>query len=94
MLKSKKRPAEVCDVLLKESGGPFQSGSLSSEPRDTKQILNRQAMLREKKKNSESNKSISMLDETILTQCNPHTLVRTVTITDTSYIAFAYTEKH
>ena len=40
----------MCDVLLKESGGPFQSGSLSSEPRDTKQILNRQAMLREKKK--------------------------------------------
>ena len=45
LLRTKKRPAEVYDVLLKESGGPFQSRSLSSEPRDTKQILNRQAML-------------------------------------------------
>ena len=71
------------DILLKESGGPFQSRSLSSESRDTKKILNRQAMLLEKEKtNSECYKSINMLDEIILAQRNPHNLVRTVTITD------------
>ena len=44
LLRNKKRPAEVYHILLKESG-PFQSRFLSSEPRDTKEILNRHAML-------------------------------------------------
>ena len=84
LLKSKKKKtAVVYDILLKESGGPFQPRSLSSESRDTKKILNRQAMLLEKEKtNSECYKSINMLDEIILAQRNPHNLVRTVTITD------------
>ena len=90
LLRSKKRSAEVYDILLKESRGLFQSRRLSSEPRDTKQILNRQAMLQEKeKKNSECYKSIDMLDEIILVPRNPHNLVRAVTITYNSYIAFA-----
>ena len=94
LLRSKKRPAEVYDILLKESGGRFQSRSLPSDPQDTKQILNRQVMLQEKeKKNSECKNSTNMLEENILPQRNPHNLVRTVTINDNSYIAFAYTRK-
>lgn len=47
-------------------------------------------MLQEKeKKNSEYYKSIDMLDEIILVPRNPHNLVRAVTITYNSYIAFA-----
>ena len=94
LLRSKKRPAEVYDILLKESGGRFQSRSLSSDPQDTKQILNRQVVLQEKeKKNSECKNSTNMLDENILPQQNPHNLARTVAINDNSYIAFAYTGK-
>ena len=36
LLRSKKRPAEMYDRLLKESGGRFQSRSLPSDPQDTK----------------------------------------------------------
>ena len=51
-------------------------------------------MLQEKeKKNSECKNSTNMLEENILPQWNPHNLVRTVTINDKSYIAFAYTRK-
>ena len=97
LLSANKPPREVYELLLDESGSPMQSNSMSQEPRKLKQIRNRQCVIRKS--------LLQSTNETIPQQANDHlhTLLRaqrdsvsflkTVTVTDQSYIAFAYTEK-
>ena len=97
LLTANKPPQKVYDLLLDESGGPMQSNSMSQEPRNLKQIRNRQSAVRKS--------LLQSTNEAIPQQANDHlhTLLRaqrdsvsflkTVTVTDQSYIAFAYTEK-
>ena len=60
-----------------------------------KQNLDHQAMFREKEKAStECSKSIDMFEEIVSAQWNLYNVVRTVTITDNSFIAFAYTKSN
>ena len=50
LLNDNKRPQEVYDILLEESGAPYRSASMSKEPRNLKQIRNRQPNLKQKSK--------------------------------------------
>ena len=97
LLSANKPPQEVYDLLLDESGGPMQSNSMSQEPRNLKQIRNRQSAIRKS--------LLQSTNGTISEQANDHpytllhaqrdsdSFLKTVTVTDQSYIAFAYTEK-
>ena len=97
LLTANKPPQEVYDLLLDESGSPMQSNSMSQEPRNIKQIRNRQTAIRKS--------LLQNTNETIPQQANDHlytlfraqrgsvSFLKTVTVTDQSYIAFAYTEK-
>ena len=97
MLLSANKPLqEVYDLLLDESGGPIQSNSMSQEPRNLKQIRNRQSVI---------GKALQSTNKTIPQQANDylHTLLwaqrdsvsflKTVKEIHQSFIAFAYTEK-
>ena len=96
-MSSNKPPQEVHDLLLHDSGGPMQSNSMLQEPRNLKQIRNRQSATRKS--------LLQSTNETISEQANDHlhTLLRahrdsdsflkTVMVTTQSYIAFAYTKK-
>ena len=97
LLTANKPPQEVYDLLLDEPGGPMQSNSMSQEPRNLKQIRNRQSAIRKS--------LLQSTNETIPQETNDHlhTLLRgqrdsvsflkAVTVTDQSHIAFAYAEK-
>ena len=68
------------------------SSSISTEPRNVKQIINRQNLKRKKViQNNPTPKDD--IDKLISAQRDPNSLVRTVLITGDSYIAFIYTEK-
>ena len=94
LLTSNKPPQEANDLLLDESGGPMQSNSMSQEPQNLKQIRNRQSAIRKS--------LLKSTNETIPQQANDHlhallraqrdsvSFLKTMTVTDQSYIAFAY----
>ena len=93
LLSANKPPQEVCNPLLDESGGPKQSNSMSQEPRIRKwQSPIRNSLLQS------TNKTISQqandhLHTLLRTQRDSVSFLKTVTVADQSYIAFAYTEK-
>lgn len=90
LLSGGKRPHEVYDILVEESGGPFASTSSSTEPRNLKQIQNRKQAA--SKANVEDNGGNDDLFKLIVAQRNPENLIKTVTVTGESYLAFAYTQ--
>ena len=97
LLTANKPPQEVYNLLLYESGGPMQTNSMSQKRWNLKQIRNRQSAIQKS--------LLQSTNETIPQQANNylHTLLqaqrdlvsflKTVTVTDQPYIAFAYTEK-
>ena len=97
LLRVNKPPQEVYDLLLDESGGPMQSNSILKEPGNLKQIRNRQSAIRKLLLQS-TNKTISQqandhLHMLLRTQRDSDSFLKTVTVIDQLYIAFAYTEK-
>lgn len=92
LLSNGKRPSEVYDLLISESGGPFSSTSSATEPRNIKQIQNRKQTIK-KGDNVEETRTNDELLNLIVAQRNPDCLIKTVTVTAESYFAFAYTEK-
>ena len=91
LLASKKSPQEVYEIVLEESGGPLQSTSISQEPRNLKQIQNRKNALNKTNKNNSPQSDI--LEILLQAQRSPTSIVKTVTVTGESVIAFAYTKK-
>ena len=80
------------DLLLEEYGGPMLSQSVSNEPRNVKQIRNRQASKRAK---SSTDRAVETDDLTklLLAQKDPNNYVQTVTVTEDRCIAFVYSDK-
>ena len=91
LLNDNKRPQEVYNILLEESGAPYRSASMSKEPRNLKQIRKRQPNLKQKSKTNYP--EVDQLQALMLSQRDPDSLVKTVTVTGQSYITFAYTDK-
>ena len=91
LLSAYKPPQDIYDFLLDESGGPMQLNSVSQEPRNLKQIGNRQSPIRQS--------LLQSTYETISQQANDHfhtllwaqrdfiSFLKSVTVIDWSYIA-------
>ena len=92
LLSNGKRPQDVYDIFLEESGSPFSSTSSSSVPHNVKQIQNRKhaSKISSTERDDDGNDELLKL---VVAQRNPESLIKTVTITGEHYFAFAYTEK-
>ena len=80
------------DLLLEECGGPMLSQLVSNEPRNVKQIRNRQATKRAKSSTDEAVETDD-LTKLLLSHKDPNNYVKTVTVTEDRYIAFFYSDK-
>ena len=92
LLSNGKRPQDVYDLLLEESGGPFSLTSSSSAPRNMKQIRNRKLVsnISSTERDDDGNDELLKL---VQAQRNPESLTKTVTVTGEHYLTFAYNEK-
>ena len=95
-LLDQEKSSDVFDLLLENSGGPMFSSSISTEPRNYKQVLNRQNIKRQKvthtkQDNPNPNPSIykDNLQKLLAAQRDPKSLIRS----GDSYLAFLYTDK-
>ena len=96
LLRQKKSPSEVYDIVNNNSGGPMRSSSMSKEPRNLKQVQNRKAKSNFEKDNcamTTGQAKDDPLSNLIKSQVDPTSMLKTLTITGSCYIAFAYTKK-
>lgn len=80
------------DIPIEESGGPDESVSISSEPRNMKQISNRKCIIN-LEENRLNNTDIDNPAKLLQSYRNSQSFIRTETVTGASYITFSYTKK-
>ena len=92
-------PSLTFDTLLDTSGGPMHSSSISEQPRNQRQMINRKQQLLKQKpatfSNTSENASIkgTNLEKLLAAQRDPKSPVRTVLAFDDCYIAILYSDK-
>lgn len=80
------------DIPIEKSGGPDESVSISSEPRNMKQISNRKCIIN-LEENRLNNTDIDNPAKLLQSYRNSQSFIRTETVTGASYITFSYTKK-
>ena len=97
LLTSGMRAQDVYDKLLDKSGGPWQTSSQSSEPRDVKQVLNRKSKLQSRKDDSKENKDSRERSDEIIAMINAQKdlpIIKGVLSSPTAYYLILQTEEH
>jgi hypothetical protein len=89
LLETSVAPSSVLDTVMDESGGPMQSTSVSSEPRNLTQVINRKTLLKKPLVGVPK----TDLDKLRELQRDQDSLVRTVLQYGDCYIAFVYSDK-
>ena len=72
---------------LEESGESLKLKAPSKKPRNLKQVYNRQRSITKVSPHTDH------LNTLLMMQRDPQSLIRTVTVTDQSYVSFIYTRK-
>ena len=90
LLASGNSVSSVYDTMLEKSGGPFQSTSQSNEPRDRKQIYNRQAQLNKLNQTTKNQRDdiLEMMEE-LRMNC----IVESIIIKNNAYFFFIATSR-